>query len=620
MTKLEKFHLHQSGGGLTGTLPTFDQYPLLKELSLDNNKLTGSIPIPFIQGIEDTAKTGAHILVSLTYNQLSGTVPKELSEFEDLDIRLEGNKISGIAGRLCNKSKWMNGQVGQLGDSCNAILCPDKTYNTFGKESVGTFAKCVDCPSAEFYGSVFCGDETNPNPEKTILDALYKATGGRFWKRATNWTEAGAPICHREGIICNGGDEDSGVMEIELLDNGLQGTIPAEVYDLPLLKLMGFTNNAVDIVFDKIGSASELIVLKMSNTQVRSLDGLQNAPGKLTEIHLAGNKLTGSIPTSIFALNSVKNLFLNNNFFSGSISEKISDLTALEQIYLASNKLTGHIPTELGAMQNLANIYLEVNELSGNLPTQLETLSLLKILNARGQKSDKKLSGHLLSFSNNDKIELLDLSQNDFAGSIPDDFLASVPDDTLLSVDLAFNRIGGTLPVSLKKFSALNIDLAENKIVRLFDDNCNVGDGWMGGVSGTVKSCSAILCLPGFAAPTGKQVNANEPCVECANLLVDSPFYGGTACKSHVEGNETEKSVLMELYKQTNGTSWIKRTNWNSEKSICSWFGVICGPKGVTELKLDSNGLKATSDVSKLLFSLRHLETLDIKGTLCQVG
>jgi hypothetical protein len=72
--------------------------------------------------------------------------------------------------------------------------------------------------------------------------------------------------------------------------------------------------------------------------------------------------------------------------------------------------------------------------------------------------------------------------------------------------------------------------------------------------------------------------------------------------------------VLEQLYVRTNGTNWITRTNWVSDKSVCSWFGVTCGDTGVTELKLDSNGLEASDDVSSLIFSLPNLQKLDIKG------
>jgi Leucine-rich repeat (LRR) protein len=611
MVKLEKFHIHQAGGGLTGTLPAFNNFPLLTELSLDNNKFSGPIPPTFLQGISDTAKQSAHILASLTHNDLTDVVPKELSNFADLDIRLEGNKISGIAPELCEKGEWMNGQVEKLGNSCDAILCPANTFNVYGKKSVGEFSECADCPSAQFYGSVFCDDD-NPNPEKTILDKLYKATGGRYWKRSANWTEPGVPICFREGIICDG-ETDAGVIEIEMLDNELNGVIPADVFDLPKVRLLGFTNNDVDISFSKIADASALIVLKMSNTKVRSLDGIDKAPAALTEMHLAGNQLAGSIPSAVYKLNTVEKLFLNNNLFTGSITDKVKDMTNLQQLYLGGNKLTGHIPPELGSLQKLEQIDLEANFLSGNLPTELEQLPLLINLLLRGQKSDKKLSGSLLSFTGSDRISTIDLSNNDFAGTIPNDFLSNVPSERAVTVNLASNRISGTLPIALKALSSLNIDLANNEVVRLFDDSCDVNPAWMDGAIAAFPTCDAILCGPGTHAPKGKQVSAAEPCVQCPDNLVDAPFFGATSCKSHINGF-TEQNVLEELYARTNGTNWITRTNWVSDKSVCSWYGVTCRDDGVTELKLDSNGLETSDDVSSLIFSLPNLEKLDIKG------
>lgn len=611
MTSMETFHIHQSGGGITGTLPAFDKYPLLTALSLDNNKFSGSIPPNFLQGIPADAKDFLHITVSLTYNEITSTIPKELANFKHLDIRLEGNKISGIAEEVCTLGSWMNGQVGKLGDTCDAILCPDKMYNLYGKKSVGS--ECLDCPSAEFYGSVFCENE-NPNPEKTILDALFKATGGRYWTKATNWTDPGVPICFRQGIVCTGSDvPESGVFEINLLANGLKGVIPPEVFDLKDVRELGFTNNDVDISFQNIGNASSLVVLKLSHTQVTSLDGIDKAPSSLSELHLAGIGLQGPIPSVVYKMNSVTKLFLNNNLFTGSISESVIDLVNLEQLYLARNKLTGHIPSELGKLQALNTIDLEINSLSGNLPTQLENLPLLGHLLLHGQQSDKKLSGRLLTFSKSDRIREIDLSNNDFTGTIPVNFLALMPGDDSVNIDLASNRIGGSLPSTLKTFTSVNINLADNRIVQLFDDDtCDVNTDWMLGSFGDVGSCDAILCKPGYASTEGRQITTDAPCTMCPGFLVDAPFFGSTSCKSHVEGTETD--VLKKIYTGTNGTNWITRTNWNSDKNICAWFGVVCGESGVTELNLDSNGLEASGDVSRLIFSLRHLEKLDIKG------
>ena len=74
---------------------------------------------------------------------------------------------------------------------------------------------------------------------------------------------------------------------------GLNGTIPPEIFDLPSILLLEFSNNDVDIKFDGLAKATKLKTLQLSNTSIRSLKGIEQAPATLTEIHLADNQITG---------------------------------------------------------------------------------------------------------------------------------------------------------------------------------------------------------------------------------------------------------------------------------------------------------------------------------------
>lgn len=611
MTNLNKLLVHQTGGGFTGKLPLFNKFPKLRDLSLDYNKFTGVIPPQFLQGVANKTR---HITVSITNNLLTGIVPATLDNFVSMDIRLEENRFTGVDPALCDNPKWMNGEVGAQSDAnpCDAILCPDSFHGDYGKAVGGSLGVCLPCSSATYYGTVQCNDE-DPNPAKTILDKLFKDTGGRYWKHHANWTRPSVPICHREGIVCAGDN----IVEIELLDNNLKGTIPPEVFDLTEIKLLGFTNNQVDLSFERMDRAQNLVVLKLSNTQVRSLNHLDKAAPSLKEIHLAGNQLDGPIPEVVYDLPHVRKIFLSNNAFTGSLSDSVADMTALQELELAGNKLTGTIPTVLGAFTDLRRLQLSNNELSGNLPTELNNLTLLTALILGGQHSNQKLSGPLVRFSHAPELRTLDLRDNDFSGTIPGNFLDQTAADASVYVNLSNNRIAGTLPASLSQLQSLFIDLSDNQITMLFDgsfDCSNVG-GWMDGAVGSLDgSCDAILCIPGSAANLGfQEADGGTPCSTCEGGLLDAPFYGATTCKPHVN-KKTEQGLLEEIYIKTNGTEWIDQTGWNSQRSVCTWFGVTCDDKGVSEINLDSNGLEAAEDVSHLFFALPNLKKLDIKG------
>jgi Leucine-rich repeat (LRR) protein len=612
MTSLQKLLLHDDDdvGGLTGSLPSLATFGSLKEISFDNNDLRGIIPSNFLAGITDKTKT---ITVSLMNNQLTGAIPKSLESFSSLDIRLEDNRISGIDVDCAKVPGWMQGQVGQLvspDSPCNAILCPPQTYNADGKQRSGNYSICNSCPQAQYYGSTSCGESVNK--EKELLDKMYKATGGQYWKKSANWTTPGVPICYREGVVCNGG-LDSGVVELLMNDFGMSGKIPPEIFeDLPQVRHLGFTDNLVDLDLKYLDKAINLEVLKMSNTQLRSLKHIEKALPALSEMHFAGIQLSGTLPSQIYSLSNVQKLFLSNNLFTGTISTDISKMSALLEIYLGDNKLTGHIPSDLRNLSKLRTVDIQLNYLSGNLPESFNQLTDLEFVILQGQKGDKKISGPIISFSGSPLITTIDLSKNELTGTIPGDFIDQGSATASIKVDLSFNQIGGTLPASLSKFSNLFINLAENQIVRITDSLCSNG-GWMGGKVGDLNTCNAILCGPGTAAPEGRQVSASIPCKECPEILVDAPFYGATACRSHLELNE--KNILTEIYAKTNGTNWVQSTNWVSDQSVCSWYGIACNDNGVIQVNLESNGLEASSDVSELFFQLPYLRKLDIKGT-----
>ena len=92
LTKLAVLAIHQTNSELTGTLPSFNRFPLLRELNLESNAFTGAIPDAFLSGIQDKTQV---ISVSLGHNQLDGTLPESLGGFSKLIINLEDNMITG---------------------------------------------------------------------------------------------------------------------------------------------------------------------------------------------------------------------------------------------------------------------------------------------------------------------------------------------------------------------------------------------------------------------------------------------------------------------------------------------------------------------------------------------
>ena len=77
--------------------------------------------------------------------------------------------------------------------------------------------------------------------EFEILSNFYKQTGGKKWKKNTNWLngKASSDMAKWYGITVRNGD----VAEINLDGNNLTGTIPKDIYNLDGLESVSFANN-----------------------------------------------------------------------------------------------------------------------------------------------------------------------------------------------------------------------------------------------------------------------------------------------------------------------------------------------------------------------------------------
>jgi Leucine-rich repeat (LRR) protein len=530
LSVLRTLRINKCRGGITGNLLTFDQLEVVGELELFNNKLSGSIPPGFLSGVNDPTVL---IRVRLNGNQLDGAIPVGLAIFKNMELDLEDNMVSDLPEILCdNHDDWMTGEVGLVLGGCDAILCRPGFWSAHGKAVTRLDVSCEPCEGNQYFGETTCETSgTVKSREAEILDNFFTATGGRYWTTESgNWTKASVPICDREGVKCGEASDDrnSGVTELRLNGFGMRGKIPGEIFELPSIRALAFSHNPVDIELVDVGKSDTLQVLLLSETDLRSLYGIENANDALFEFHAAKNQMDGPFPSQLLQLTSLRNIFLNDNILTGSIPADLSGMSSLRELGIWNNLIAGTIPSELGLLADLERIEAQNNFLSGLLPTELGNLSKLGKVRLSGQQSDNKLTGPLYPFAGNAKMSLLDLAYNNFAGTIPDDFLSSATKTNLITVDLGFNSLSGSIPQTLQSFNQLDIRLEGNFIDAIPDKLCEIA-GWMGGLVGETELCDAILCPPGKFAAAGKQTETGANCQECDNIL-EAPFFGSTSC------------------------------------------------------------------------------------------
>ena len=230
-----------------------------------------------------------------------------------------------------------------------------------------------------------------------------------------------------------------------------------------------------------------------------------------------------------------------------------------------------------------------------------------------GVYSDVYNRGVALQSSSNTSLERLDLSNNNLAGEIPP-ALGNLSD--LRYLDLSENALTGEIPAALGRLSKLDtLKLNDNQLsgriptelgnlsnlleLSLHDNADLTGPLPLSFTNldtlGTLSLSGTLLCAP-----------------------IDSTFQNwldGIENKSGIIncGDDTvlDRNVLIALYNATDGINWKTSSNWLTDESLESWYGIGVNTAGrVDSLVLEDNGLKGTIPTS--LGNLADLLVLDL--------
>lgn len=495
-----------------------------------------------------------------------------------------------------------------------------------------------------------------PLSERDLLASLFEATGGPTskWKNATNWNKE-ASICEWHGIICGPASIYGRVSAIELPDNGLTGSIPSDLYKMPVLERLVLSGNALtDAGFQGLAtSVSSPLIIDFSSCFLTGIDGIEHA-SSLRELNLDRNQLlTSKFPSQLWQLTQLQTLNIERNRLGlGSLilPTEIGLLTNLREFLAGENDLNGPLPTELGNLMQLRALGLSFNEFTGTLPTELEKLVNLQVFNLRGKGKGQspELTGNLLAFHDMPRLERVVLDHQALTGTIPSNFLdataVSHHGDTgsAVTVHLESNQLTGSLPESLGRFDALNIYLTSNTgFIGPFPNSwckdSNLKGRWMNGLV-ALYGCDAILCASGTYNPSGQQTDAHDPCTPCQTGQDEekeqpSTLLGSTQCGKDTSSSSTTEQtarILAEIYVALDGRDkWHNKDGWDmlddlldkhADLDSIQWSGVVycnnfhgtlCSPDGhVQFLTLSNNGLSGT--LPSRAFSIPGLESLDV--------
>ncbi|WP_298545840.1 hypothetical protein [uncultured Aquimarina sp.] len=409
------------------------------------------------------------------------------------------------------------------------------------------------------------------------------------------------------------------------------------------------------------------------NSDVSTWYGVKVLEGRISEIDLQLNNLTGSLTSSIGIFTSLKQLKLSLNQITGIIPEEIGNLVSLEGLGITHNQLSGSIPLQLGNLKSLVGLHLHHNQLVGTIPGSLGNLPVLKALYLNNNNltgsipvelsklillnslslSFNQLTGVIpVEFTQLSSLNIVYLNNNQLSGKVPDfttQFNSLIPffhinDNTFKFSDFEtefityINKLGDNFiyfPQS-KVDTEETVSVTEGGTITLTSDvltSNNNNYQWYKKINGTLIPITGATSKD-FTINGVTEADAGEYIFKATNSVVTNlelernpitlTVTPGIDCVS-----AAERQALVDLYNATNGDNWTNTIAVNQpwlvndpNSSVCDWYGIVVGDGKVTQINLPVNNLSGSipSSINKLT-GLRaiYLGSNDFSGSTLPV-
>jgi len=313
------------------------------------------------------------------------------------------------------------------------------------------------------FTSYIIDDENNPSitlqRDSTYIFHI-SAPGHPFWIKTANSTGTGN--AYSAGVTGNGTSQGDVQFTVpsdapdQLFYNcqfhsPMTGTITIEG---PLGGASGLEQDSLALValYDSTDGANWSNPWDL-NSLVSTWNGVTVSGGRVTELNMGGNNMSGTFPAEIGNLDSLTSLSLAGNQLTGAIPAEIGNLANLTWLNLFENQLTGAIPVEIGGLTGLTTVELSFNQLTGTIPAEIGNLTNLNWLFL----SHNQLTGTVpVEIGSLTSLTQLAFYDNQLTGAIPVDF----GNLTSLTVLLLFNNQLVDLPDLswISTFTSLQVD------------------------------------------------------------------------------------------------------------------------------------------------------------------
>ncbi len=214
---------------------------------------------------------------------------------------------------------------------------------------------------------------------------------------------------------------------------------------------------------------------------------LNEYSGRVVNIRLSNNNLSGSLPNELALLTELEILSMPFNLITGNIPNSIGSCGKLRRFGFDFNQLTGPIPKEIGNLSNLVWFDLLDNRVSGEIPNELGNLINID----RIQLSGNQLTGEIpIELATMGFRYVLRLDANQLTGCIPPEFGDAFFD--WMTLNLNDNNLSGCYDANLLKMCDAfdgNYGFADpfslNNLEATFYDFCFEGKG----ICDTIMGC-----------------------------------------------------------------------------------------------------------------------------------
>uniref|UniRef100_A0A7S1QA73 Leucine-rich repeat-containing N-terminal plant-type domain-containing protein n=1 Tax=Neobodo designis TaxID=312471 RepID=A0A7S1QA73_NEODS len=171
--------------------------------------------------------------------------------------------------------------------------------------------------------------------------------------------------------------DDGGLLFLEHFSGAAEGIVPREFEACQMTEFLSFWNNKLRGPIWNTSMHEFMNRFDLSHNEMSGPlpDDFMARNLRMADlINLAFNKFSGPIPKVIGTFKVLNVLRLDHNEFSGAVPAEITDLPELRHFGLANNKLSGQVPS-LKGLKSAARIDLSNNQFDGSLPELPDSVS-----------------------------------------------------------------------------------------------------------------------------------------------------------------------------------------------------------------------------------------------------